>query len=308
MTSGNHVWDKTEILTSSTMNRGWCGRSTTRRACPATARRSCPRREGDGVAVLNLMGRVFMNAIDDPFSARRARGGATAGAHADVVLVDMHAEATSEKIAMGWHLDGQVTAVVGTHTHVQTADEQRPARRHGLHHRRRHDRPARRRDWRRARPGHQPLPDRPAAALRHGDGHAAAARRHRHRRRRRPRHGDRAAEPDAADSRGPVAKTGRLASRRCLRCSTTPSRTTAARAGTGPGSARRRRWRSAGGRREAASADRLLRQRADARPCASRSRSSSARSGSKARSRTPDRPHRATSTSRSRTTARSSRR
>src|SRR4030095_3629843 len=71
---------------------------------------------------INLMGRVFMANIDDPFTVvlreieairKRAR----------VIFVDFHAEATSAKVAMGWHLDGKVTAVVGTHTHVQTADE-----------------------------------------------------------------------------------------------------------------------------------------------------------------------------------------
>jgi len=79
--------------------------------------------EGEEVAVLNLMGRVFMNALDDPFSLG-TREAARLRARTPIVLVDMHAEATSEKIAMGWHLAGKVTAVVGTHTHVQTADEQ----------------------------------------------------------------------------------------------------------------------------------------------------------------------------------------
>jgi metallophosphoesterase (TIGR00282 family) len=72
--------------------------------------------------VINVMGRVHMLPIDNPFSvvlkeidALRAR--------TRVIFVDMHAEATSEKVAMGWHLDGKVTAVIGTHTHVQTADE-----------------------------------------------------------------------------------------------------------------------------------------------------------------------------------------
>ena len=60
-----------------------------------------------------------------------------------MVFVDFHAEATSEKVAMGWHLDGRVTAIVGTHTHVQTADERVLPQGHGLHHRRRHDRTAR---------------------------------------------------------------------------------------------------------------------------------------------------------------------
>src|ERR671936_405085 len=79
-------------------------------------------RSGEPVGVINVMGRVFMQPLDDPFvvvvreiDALRAR--------ARVIVVDFHAEATSEKLAMAWHLDGRVTAVFGTHTHVQTADE-----------------------------------------------------------------------------------------------------------------------------------------------------------------------------------------
>ena len=71
---------------------------------------------------MNLIGRVFMNSYDDPFRAVDAALDAIAG-RARVIIVDMHAEATSEKVAMGWHLDGRVTAVIGSHTHVQTADE-----------------------------------------------------------------------------------------------------------------------------------------------------------------------------------------
>jgi metallophosphoesterase (TIGR00282 family) len=67
------------------------------------------------------MGRVFMTAIDDPFTAAR-REVQRITAETPLVFVDMHAEATSEKIALGWYLDGLATAVVGTHTHVQTAD------------------------------------------------------------------------------------------------------------------------------------------------------------------------------------------
>lgn len=80
--------------------------------------------EADGVAVgvLNLQGRVFMGELDDPFRAAD-QGVAELRARTAVIVVDFHAEATSEKIAMGWHLDGKVSAVVGTHTHVQTADE-----------------------------------------------------------------------------------------------------------------------------------------------------------------------------------------
>ena len=79
-------------------------------------------RTGEPVGVLNLMGRVFMTPLDDPF-ALALREVESLRAKARVIFVDFHAEATSEKIAMGWHLDGLVTAVVGTHTHVQTADE-----------------------------------------------------------------------------------------------------------------------------------------------------------------------------------------
>jgi metallophosphoesterase (TIGR00282 family) len=74
------------------------------------------------VGVVNVMGRVFMVAIDDPFAVVLKEIDALKQ-RARVIFVDFHAEATSEKIAMGWHLDGKVTAMVGTHTHVQTADD-----------------------------------------------------------------------------------------------------------------------------------------------------------------------------------------
>jgi len=79
-------------------------------------------RRGQSVGVINVMGRVFMLDIDDPFTGVLREIDAIRH-RARVILVDFHAEATSEKIAMGWHLDGKVSAVVGTHTHVQTADE-----------------------------------------------------------------------------------------------------------------------------------------------------------------------------------------
>jgi hypothetical protein len=74
------------------------------------------------VAVINVMGRVFMLPIDNPFAVV-LREIEDARKRARVIVVDFHAEATSEKVAMGWHLDGRVTAVIGTHTHVQTADD-----------------------------------------------------------------------------------------------------------------------------------------------------------------------------------------
>jgi len=72
--------------------------------------------------VINVMGRVFMTPIDDPF-AIVLREIEAIRHRTRVIIVDFHAEATSEKVAMGWHLDGKATLVVGTHTHVQTADE-----------------------------------------------------------------------------------------------------------------------------------------------------------------------------------------
>jgi len=79
---------------------------------------------GQPYAVLNLQGRVFMSSCDDPF---RMADALLAKLSAKVILVDFHGEATSEKVALGWYLDGRVTAVLGTHTHVPTADERLPA-------------------------------------------------------------------------------------------------------------------------------------------------------------------------------------
>ncbi len=75
---------------------------------------------GRRIGVINLLGRIYMDQVDCPF---RAVDEALKTMKADLVFVDFHAEATSEKISMGWHLDGRVTAVFGTHTHVQTADD-----------------------------------------------------------------------------------------------------------------------------------------------------------------------------------------
>jgi 2',3'-cyclic-nucleotide 2'-phosphodiesterase len=121
ITTGNHVWDKREILP--VLER------EPRLLRPANYP---PGNAGRGVgvytigsvrlAVLNLQGRVFMPPIDDPFRAADAIVSDLKG-EADAIVLDFHAEATSEKQAMGRYLDGRVAAVVGTHTHVQTADE-----------------------------------------------------------------------------------------------------------------------------------------------------------------------------------------
>jgi 2',3'-cyclic-nucleotide 2'-phosphodiesterase len=122
MTSGNHIWDKKEALDYIA--------SEPRLLRPANYPAGVPGRgsyvahSGDGraVGVVNVMGRVFMTPIDDPFAVVLREIEAIRH-KTRLIIVDFHAEATSEKMAMGWHLDGKVTLVVGTHTHVQTADE-----------------------------------------------------------------------------------------------------------------------------------------------------------------------------------------
>jgi metallophosphoesterase (TIGR00282 family) len=121
MTSGNHIFDKKEAIDYI--------RKQPRLVRPANYPPNTPGSgfwtgevSGAQVAVINVMGRVFMPPSDDPFRIVDQIV-ASLPEKATVRLVDMHAEATSEKVAMGWHLDGRVSAVVGTHTHVQTADE-----------------------------------------------------------------------------------------------------------------------------------------------------------------------------------------
>jgi len=77
---------------------------------------------GERIAVISLMGRTYMDAVDCPFRAADAAL-SEIGDRAKVIIVDMHAEATSEKVAMGWYLNGRVSAVLGTHTHIQTSDQ-----------------------------------------------------------------------------------------------------------------------------------------------------------------------------------------
>ena len=121
MTSGNHIFDKHEVIDYI--------QKQPRLLRPANYPPSTPGKgiwvgevKGVGVAVFNLLGRVFMQPSDDPFRIADELLSSLSD-EVKVRIVDMHAEATSEKIAMGWFLDGRVSAVLGTHTHVQTADE-----------------------------------------------------------------------------------------------------------------------------------------------------------------------------------------
>jgi metallophosphoesterase (TIGR00282 family) len=122
MTSGNHIWDKKEALDYIGAEARLLRPANYPSAAPGNGRFLARTRDGRPVGVINVMGRVFMPLVDDPFAIVLREIEALAS-RTRVILVDFHAEATSEKIAMGWHLDGKVTAVVGTHTHVQTADE-----------------------------------------------------------------------------------------------------------------------------------------------------------------------------------------
>jgi metallophosphoesterase (TIGR00282 family) len=127
ITTGNHVWDKREIIDYFRSADGNPHSPSRRLLRPANYPAGMPGQglyrgsKGDvSYAVINLQGRVFMASNDDPF---RVADQLLKENDAKVVLVDVHAEATSEKISMGWYLDGRVTAVIGTHTHVPTADE-----------------------------------------------------------------------------------------------------------------------------------------------------------------------------------------
>jgi metallophosphoesterase (TIGR00282 family) len=121
LTSGDHIWKKRDVFEIIDQEEkilrplNFPGQAPGRGA-------GVFKKKGKTIGVINIQGRVFMEALECPFrSARQARE--ELAKETKVLLLDIHAEATSEKIAMGWYLDGLVSAVVGTHTHIQTADE-----------------------------------------------------------------------------------------------------------------------------------------------------------------------------------------
>ncbi len=123
ITSGNHAWDRPEILAHIDDQPRLLRPANYPEPTPGSGVCLVPLHGGTTLAVVNLLGRVFMGNYDDPFrTADRIL--AELDGRATAIFVDFHAEATSEKMALGWHLDGRVSAVVGTHTHVATADEQ----------------------------------------------------------------------------------------------------------------------------------------------------------------------------------------
>ena len=131
ITTGNHIWDKKEIFEYMTVpaDAHVRGRRVIRPAnyavnTPGFGLYQGTLPTGQTYAVLNLQGRVFMSSCDDPFrKADELLAYVERESGAKVILLDLHGEATSEKVAIGWYLDGRVTAVLGTHTHIPTADE-----------------------------------------------------------------------------------------------------------------------------------------------------------------------------------------
>jgi metallophosphoesterase (TIGR00282 family) len=121
LSGGNHIFDRREILEYFPREPRLLRPANFPNGVPGSGLYIGTTKNGVPYAVLNLQGRTFMAAIDCPFRTAE-RELARLSADVKVVLVDMHAEATSEKQAMGWFLDGKVTAVIGTHTHVATAD------------------------------------------------------------------------------------------------------------------------------------------------------------------------------------------
>lgn len=121
-TSGNHIWDKKEALEYLKKEERIIRPANYPEGTPGSGSALLTTPGGTKIGVINLEGRVFMNSLECPFKTAD-REIAALSATTKIIIVDFHAEATSEKTSMGWYLDGRVSAVVGTHTHVQTADE-----------------------------------------------------------------------------------------------------------------------------------------------------------------------------------------
>lgn len=122
LTTGNHVWDKREAMEFIGDYESLLRPANYPEGVPGRGSVIMPTKSGDYVGIVNLVGRVFMRPSDCPFRTAEKEI-LRLSTRTKIIVVDFHAEATSEKIAMGWFLDGRVSAVLGSHTHVQTADE-----------------------------------------------------------------------------------------------------------------------------------------------------------------------------------------
>jgi metallophosphoesterase (TIGR00282 family) len=122
LTSGNHIWAKKEIIPFLDEEIRILRPANYPAQVPGRGAGIYRTEKGEKIGVLNLEGRVFMKNLDCPFRAGEKQV-SLLGQQTNIIIVDFHAEATSEKMAMGWFLDGKVSAVLGTHTHIQTSDE-----------------------------------------------------------------------------------------------------------------------------------------------------------------------------------------
>lgn len=122
LTSGDHIWKRKEVLEIIDSEMRILRPANYPPGSPGRGYGTIETKKGKTLGVINLEGRVFMSTLDCPFKCAR-EALEELKEKTPVILVDIHAEATSEKIALGWFLDGMVSAVLGTHTHVQTADE-----------------------------------------------------------------------------------------------------------------------------------------------------------------------------------------
>jgi metallophosphoesterase (TIGR00282 family) len=125
ISTGNHVWDQRETMAFIDRHPRLLRPINFPQGTPGRGATLFTTTSGRKIFVVNVMGRLFMDALDDPFAAvERELAPQRLGATADAIIVDMHAEATSEKMAMGHVCDGRVSLVVGSHSHVPTADHQ----------------------------------------------------------------------------------------------------------------------------------------------------------------------------------------
>lgn len=122
ITSGDHIWKKKEIIDYIAVTKHVLRPLNYPKGVPGIGATIVQSRKENKIAVINLTGRVFMEALDNPFTTSSEEI-KKLKKQTPIIIVDIHAEATSEKIALGYHLDGLASVVVGTHTHVQTADE-----------------------------------------------------------------------------------------------------------------------------------------------------------------------------------------
>jgi len=123
VTTGNHVWDQREALTFADRQERFLRPANYPPGTPGRGANVYTAKNGARVLVVNVMGAVFMPSLDDPFQAvTRELSACAIGNGCDAIVVDMHAEASSEKQTMGYYLDGKASLVIGTHTHVPTAD------------------------------------------------------------------------------------------------------------------------------------------------------------------------------------------